>query len=195
MLLKAKDLSFMATNVAILASGSGSNFQNIAESDLDITIKVLIVDNPNAYAIERAKKLDIPYRVVDRKHYTKETFEKEILDILKECDVELVVLAGFMKILSPNFISKYEDKIINLHPSLLPSFKGPEGIKDAFEYGVKVTGVTVHYVDSGIDTGKIIAQEAVGVEDTDTLETLEEKIHEIEYRLYIEALKMVLEEL
>ena len=113
----------MATNVAILASGSGSNFQNIAESDLDITIKVLIVDNPNAYAIERAKKLDIPYRVVDRKHYTKETFEKEILDILKECDVELVVLAGFMKILSPNFISKYEDKIINLHPSLLPSFK------------------------------------------------------------------------
>lgn len=185
----------MATNVAILASGSGSNFQNIAESDLDITIKVLIVDNPNAYAIERAKKLDIPYRVVDRKHYTKETFEKEILDILKECDVELVVLAGFMKILSPNFISKYEDKIINLHPSLLPSFKGTEGIKDAFEYGVKVTGVTVHYVDSGIDTGKIIAQEAVGVEDKDTLETLEEKIHEIEYRLYIEALKMVLEEL
>ena len=109
--------------------------------------------------------------------------------------MELVILAGFMKILSPNFISKYEDKIINLHPSLLPSFKGREGIKDAFEYGVKVTGVTVHYVDSGIDTGKIIAQEAVVVEDKDTLETLEEKIHEIEYRLYIEALKMVLEEL
>lgn len=185
----------MATNVAILASGSGSNFQNITESDLDITIKVLIVDNPNAYAIERAKNLDIPCRVVDRKQYTKESFEKEILDILDECNVELVILAGFMKILSPNFISKYEDKIINLHPSLLPSFKGREGIKDAFEYGVKVTGVTVHYVDSGIDTGKIIAQEAVIVEDKDTLETLEEKIHETEHRLYIKALKMVLEEL
>ncbi|CAD2070511.1 phosphoribosylglycinamide formyltransferase [Phocicoccus pinnipedialis] len=184
----------MATNVAILASGSGSNFQNIVQSDLDISIKVLIVDNPHAYAIERAKNLDVPYRIVDRKQHTKDSFEKEILTILKEYEVELIVLAGFMKILSPDFISKYEDKIINLHPSLLPSFKGREGIKDAFEYGVKVTGVTVHYVDSGIDTGMIIAQEAVIIEDKDTLETLEEKIHEVEYRLYIEALKMVLEE-
>lgn len=183
----------MGTKVAVLASGSGSNFENIAHSDLDIDIRVLIVDNKDAYAIERAKKLGIPYKIVNRKELSKEAFEKEILRILNTESIELIVLAGFMKILSKDFISHYENRIINIHPALLPSFKGKDGIKDAFHYGVKVTGVTVHYVDSGVDTGKIIAQAPVIVEDTDTLETLEEKVHEVEYDLYIRALKTVLE--
>lgn len=183
----------MVTKVAVLASGSGSNFENIAQSDLDIDIKVLIVDNKDAYAVERAKKLEIPYEIVNRKEMSKEKFEETILKILKNEAIELIILAGFMKILSKNFISHYENRIVNIHPALLPSFKGKDGIKDAFLYGVKVTGVTVHYVDSGVDTGKIIAQAPVTIESSDTLESLEEKIHEVEYDLYIRALKTVLE--
>ena len=187
-----KDLQSMV-NVAIFASGSGSNFENIATSDLNIDIKVLIVDNKDAKAIERAKRLNVPYKVVELTGKTKDQFEQEILDILKQENVEYILLAGFMKILSAAFIEQYDHKIINIHPSLLPSFKGKDGILDAYNYGVKVSGVTVHYVDSGIDTGEIIDQTPVIIEDDDTLETFEDKIHKAEYDLYIRALKKVLE--
>ena len=180
-------------NIAIFASGSGSNFENIATSDLNIDIKVLIVDNKDAKAIERAKRLNVPYKVVELTGKTKDQFEQEILDILKRENVEYILLAGFMKILSAAFIEQYDHKIINIHPSLLLSFKGKDGILDAYNYGVKVSGVTVHYVDSGIDTGEIIDQTPVIIEDDDTLETFEDKIHKAEYDLYIRALKKVLE--
>lgn len=187
-----KDLQSMV-NVAIFASGSGSNFENIATSDLNIDIKVLIVDNKDAKAIERAKRLNVPYKVVERTGKTKDQFEQKILDILKQENVEFILLAGFMKILSAAFIEQYDHKIINIHPSLLPSFKGKDGILDAYNYGVKVSGVTVHYVDNGIDTGEIIDQTPVIIEDDDTLESFEDKIHKAEYDLYIRALKKVLE--
>lgn len=187
-----KDLQSMV-NVAVFASGSGSNFENIATSDLPLSIKVLIVDNKDAKAIERAKRLNVPYEIVERSGKTKEEFEAEILNILKDKNIEYILLAGFMKILSAEFIERYDSKIINIHPSLLPSFKGKNGILDAYNYGVKVSGVTVHYVDSGIDTGEIIDQEPVVLRDDDTLESFEEKIHEAEYKLYIRALKKVLE--
>lgn len=180
-------------NVAVFASGSGSNFENIATSDLPLSIKVLIVDNKDAKAIERAKRLNVPYEIVERSGKTKEEFEAEILNVLKDKNIEYILLAGFMKILSAEFIERYDRKIINIHPSLLPSFKGKNGILDAYNYGVKVSGVTVHYVDSGIDTGEIIDQEPVVLRDDDTLESFEEKIHEAEYKLYIRALKKVLE--
>lgn len=187
-----KDLQSMV-NVAIFASGSGSNFENIATSDLNIDIKVLIVDNKDAKAIERAKRLNVPYQIVERTGKTKDQFEQKILDILKQENVEFILLAGFMKILSAAFIEQYDHKIINIHPSLLPSFKGKDGILDAYNYGVKVSGVTVHYVDNGIDTGEIIDQTPVIIEDDDTLESFEDKIHKAEYDLYIRALKKVLE--
>ena len=185
----------MVSNIAVFASGGGSNFENLAlksaESGFDI--KVLIVDSPNAFAVKRAEKLNIPSIIINRGVYSsKRDFEKAIKKALSDFTVDYIVLAGFMRILSAEFINAYKDRIINLHPSLLPSFKGRNGIEDAYNYGVKVTGVTVHYVDAGIDTGKIIEQTAVIIEEDDTLQSLEEKIHQTEYELYPEALKKVL---
>lgn len=184
----------MVKNVAVFASGSGSNFENIAvkSADIGMNIEVLVTDSPDAYAAVRADKLNIPNVCVARKEFhSKRDFEHGLQEALKDYNVDYIVLAGFMKILSAEFIERYEEKIINLHPSLLPSFKGKNGIEDAFNYGVKVTGVTVHFVDRGIDTGKIIAQTAVTVDEGETLASLEDKIHQTEYELYPAALKKV----
>ena len=186
----------MVSNVAVFASGGGSNFENLAlkSAAAGIEIQVLIADSPDAFAVKRAEKLNIPSVIVDRSAYAgKHEFEKGIREALSEFDIEYIVLAGFMRILSAEFINDFKDRIINLHPSLLPSFKGRNGIEDAYNYGVKVTGVTVHYVDAGIDTGKIIEQTAVIIEEDDTLQSLEDKIHQTEYELYPEALKKVLD--
>lgn len=185
----------MVSNVAVFASGGGSNFENLAlrsrESGFDI--KVLIVDSPDVFALKRAEKLNIPSIIIDRGAYSsKREFETAIREAVSGFNIDYIVLAGFMRILSAEFINAYKDRIINLHPSLLPSFKGRNGIEDAYNYGVKVTGVTVHYVDAGIDTGKIIEQSAVIIEEDDTLQSLEDKIHQAEYELYPEALKKVL---
>src|SRR5699024_5325461 len=133
-----------------------------------------------------------PYTTLFRSE-SGESHEHAILEALHEYEVEYVLLAGYMRILSRHFIQAYEHRIINLHPSLLPSFKGRNGIADAFDYGVKVTGVTIHFVDAGIDTGEIIAQEAIEISENDTLEVLENKIHSLEYELYPRALKKVIE--
>ena len=186
----------MAGNIAVFASGGGSNFENLAlkSADSGFVIKVLITDVPDAFAVKRAEKLNIPYIIVNRSEYSsKQEFETAIREALSDFDIEYIVLAGFMRILSADFINFYKNRIINIHPSLLPSFKGRNGIIDAYNYGVTVTGVTVHFVDAGIDTGKIIAQTAVIIEEDETLESLEEKIHHAEYELYPEALKKVLD--
>ncbi|GAB3069105.1 phosphoribosylglycinamide formyltransferase [Salinicoccus sesuvii] len=187
----------MATRVAVLASGGGTNFENLAHhaSDIGMEIVVLISDKHDAFAITRAQKLGIPHHVHSRSDFdSKASHETAILDTLEAYSVSYVLLAGFMRILSPDFIERYNHRIINLHPSLLPSFKGRDGIRDAYEYGVKVTGVTIHYVDAGIDTGEIIAQVPVMIEPGDTLEVLEDKIHGVEYALYPKAVKKVLKE-
>lgn len=187
----------MATRVAVLASGGGTNFENLAHraGDIGMEIAVLITDDPDAFAITRAERLGIPYAVHARTDYpSKEAHEAAIIETLGEYAISYVLLAGYMRILSARFIERFERRIINVHPSLLPSFKGRDGIRDAYEYGVKVTGVTIHFVDAGIDTGEIIDQMPVMIEAGDTLDAVTRKIHETEYALYPKAIKKVLKE-
>jgi phosphoribosylglycinamide formyltransferase 1 len=175
--------------IAIFASGNGSNLQAIIDysQNIDINGDIVFVfsNNPDAFALERAKNAGINTECMpfNRKNSRIE-FDNKILQAVKNKKIDLICLAGYMLLLSPDFISEYQNKIINIHPSLLPSFKGMHGIKDAFDYGVKVTGVTVHFVDSELDNGPIILQEAVTVSEGETVEDLEKKIHETEHRLY-----------
>jgi len=184
-------------NVAIFASGNGSNFQAIVDSYKrgflrNIKIALLVCDRPQAYVIKRAQKANINCFLVERKQFqTRNKFENFIIQKLKKEKIDLICLAGYMRVLSPKFVLKYKNKILNIHPALLPAFKGENGIKDAFNYAVKITGVTVHFVDNGVDTGPIILQEAVGIKERDTLKSLEEKIHKIEHIIYPKAIRIV----
>lgn len=173
--------------VAVFASGNGSNFQNLVEKSegKNYLIELLIVDKEDAYVIKRAKELNIPcYIVIPKKFLNKSDYEKKIIEILKENKIELIALAGYMRIISLVLLKAYENKIINIHPSYLPNFPGKESIKDAFEEKVKETGVTIHYVDEGIDSGKIIHQEKIKIEKNWDLKKLEEEIHKIEHKIY-----------
>lgn len=182
------------TKIAVFASGSGTNFQAIIDciesGKLEAEICVLICDKQDAYAIERAKAHGIPTFVFIPKNYpNKRSFEEEILAELRKYDVEWLVLAGYMRLVGETLLQAYEGKIVNIHPSLLPSFPGKDAIGQAFNAGVKVTGVTIHYVDEGMDTGPIIAQEAVYVDESDTKESLTKKIQAVEHKLYPNTLK------
>ncbi len=179
----------------VLVSGRGSNLQavldRIADGYLPLEIGVVISDKVDAYALERAANVGIKTVVVARKECaSKEEFEDRIHAALVEAGCELVVLAGFMRILSGNFVSKWHNKIINIHPALLPSFPGLDGQGQALEYGVKFTGCTVHFVDEGTDTGPIILQKVVPVLDDDTHDTLAARILEQEHKAMPEALKL-----
>lgn len=179
--------------VAIFASGSGTNLQAIIDSGIKtIDIVVVFSNKADAYAIERAKKHNIPVEVIDHKSFQdREDFDKAVIDRLEPYKIDLIVLAGYMRILSPIFIQAYKNKIINIHPALLPSFPGVNSGRQALEYGVKYTGVTVHFVDEGVDTGPIILQEVVKIEDSDNEESLLEKIHNIEHEIYPKAIELV----
>ena len=184
-------------NIAIFASGSGTNFEAIADSIQNHTIEnanvsILICDRKNAYVIERAKRLNIKYVYVNAlKFDTREKYEEHIVSILKPLNIDLIVLAGYMKIITEVLLTNYKNKIINIHPALLPSFKGAHGIEDAFNYGVKVFGVTIHYVSSELDGGKIIAQRGFEYYGKD-IDELETKIHEVEHKLYPEVINKLL---
>jgi len=185
-------------NIAVFCSGNGSNFQAIIDASkkglFNSKIALMVCDNPNAYAITKAKNEGIKTFLLDMNDFpSQEAFEARIIEELIAEHIELICLAGYMRLLLPSFINKYREKIINIHPALLPSFKGIRGIKDALDYGVKVTGVTVHFVNEDMDAGPIILQEAVTIEDNDTKETLAEKIHKIEHRLYPNAVKLFIE--
>ncbi len=180
-------------NIAVFASGKGTNFSAIIRATklgkIKANLALLVCDNPKAGAISRAKRAGIKVVLVERKDFaTKKDFEAKISQHLKGHKIDLIVLAGFMRVLSPDFVRKYKNRIINIHPALLPAFKGAAGIKDAFDYGVKVTGVTVHFVDGQMDHGPIIMQKEVKIEEKDTLESLEVKIHRVEHKLYPEAI-------
>lgn len=181
--------------VAVFASGNGGNFQSIVETsrtyeEKNYEVDLLIVDKASAYAIERAKKLGVPHYVVLPKSFSsKKEYEEKIIEILKENKIDLVALAGYMRIISPVLLNEYKDKIINIHPAYLPNFPGKDGIGDAFRAGAKETGVTIHYVDEGVDSGKIIYQEKLVIEKDWDLEKLEEEIHKIEHRIYPETLR------
>lgn len=182
-------------NLGILASGRGSNFQSIIDEigkgGLNAEIRLLIVDNPDAFAVQRAGKYGIEFLVIrpdDCK--TKDDYYLMIVDELRKRDVELVVLAGFMRIVGKPLIDAFPDRIMNIHPALLPSFPGLHSQKQAIEYGVKISGCTVHFVDEGMDTGPIIIQAAVPVYHEDTEETLSERILKLEHKIYPEAIRL-----
>jgi len=179
--------------VAIFASGSGTNLQAIIDAHINsIEIALVFSNNTEAYAIERAKNHNIPVEVIDNKSYqTREDFDRDILKRIGPYNLDLIILAGYMRILSTVFVRAYKGKIINIHPALLPSFPGINSGRQALEYGVKYTGVTVHFVDEEVDTGPIILQSIVEIDDTDTEESLLEKIHKVEHSIYPEAIKLV----
>ena len=186
-------------NIGVLISGSGTNLQslidNIEKGNIKGTIKVVISNRRDAYGLERAKKHGIDAVYIRQKDFESfEDFNKAIIDVLKAHEVELVVPAGYLKILTPQFIEEYKNRIINIHPSLIPAFcgKGYYGIRvheEVINYGVKISGATVHFVDEGADTGPIIIQEAVEVAEEDTAESLQAKVLKIEHKILPLAVK------
>ena len=184
--------------LGVLISGNGSNLQSIIDhiekGSLTAVIKIVISNNPNAYGITRAKKHGIPFVVLKNGDFkNKEEFDLELIRILESKCVDLVILAGFMRIISPTILKAFPQKIMNIHPALLPSFPGIHGQKQALEYGVKISGCTVHFVDEGVDTGPIIMQKAVQVFDDDTEETLAARILTDEHRIYPQAIQLFAE--
>lgn len=183
-------------NIAVFASGRGTNFNAIAQAvkkgSLKVNLALLVCDKPGAAVLDKARKSGVKTFLIKREDFAqKKDFEDAIIKELKANKIDLVVMAGFMRMLSPHIVRAYKNRIINIHPALLPSFKGAHAIKDAFDYGVKVTGVTVHFVDEAMDNGPIILQQEVGISETDTLKSLEEKIHKAEHKLYPQAIKLV----
>lgn len=185
--------------IGVLASGRGSNFQSIIDAidggRLRASIEILITDNPSAFAIERAKKHNIKYLFIDPGAFsTKDEFFEKIGDELKARGIDLVVLAGFMRIVRKPLIDAYRNKIMNIHPAILPSFPGLHGQRQALQYGAKISGCTVHFVDEGMDTGPIIIQAAVPVFPDDTEDSLSERILKFEHKIYPEAIRLFSEE-
>ena len=182
--------------VGVMASGRGSNFQAIIDAGLrgetpDVEISQLIVNKPEAYAIEIAKKNSIPYEIVDSVTMTREEFDKEVIRIFDKKEIQTIVLAGFMRILTPLFINKYKNKILNIHPSLLPAFPGAHAHKDAITYGAKISGCTVHFVDEEVDSGPIIMQASVEISNNETEDSLSEKILVHEHKILPKALQLL----
>lgn len=183
--------------IGVLLSGSGTNLQAIideAAAGLPVEIVKVVSSRPDAYGIERAKAAGIPVCVLNRSVYEdKLAADRLIVDELQAVGAEYVVMAGYMRMVTPVMLEAFPDRVVNLHPALLPSFKGAHAIADAFNAGVKVTGVTVHLANEEYDKGPIIAQEPVVVEEDDTEETLEAKIHAVEHELYPRILGMIAE--
>ena len=182
-------------NIGVLASGRGTNLQAIIEAveegKIEGKISIVISDNRDAYALKRAKQHNIKTQYVDFKSFkNREDYDKKIVECLKEKKIDLVVLAGYMRILSRFFINVYKNKIMNIHPALLPSFPGLHAQRQAVEYGVKISGCTVHFVDEGVDSGPIILQKSVEVSADDTEESLVEKILKEEHQIYPQAIQL-----
>ena len=183
-------------NIAVFCSGFGSNLQAIIDAvkkgKIKADLRLVVSDNPACSALKRAKKAGIQVFVLEAKNFTtREAYDKEIIKALKKEKINLIVLAGFMRLLSTHFVKAYKNRIINIHPALLPSFKGTHGIKDAFEYGVKVTGASVHFVDEKLDHGPIILQKVIEISEKDTLKSLEKKMHKAEHEIYPKAIELI----
>ena len=188
----------MKQKLGVLCSGRGTDLQSIIDAigrgEVNAEIAVVLADKPEAFALERAKKAGIKAVCVNRKQYDgRESFEKALIAELEEAGVTLVVLAGFMRILTPVFVHHFAGRIMNIHPALLPSFPGAHAHRDVLAYGVKVSGCTVHFVDEGTDSGPIILQAAVPVLDEDTEETLGARVLEQEHILYPQAIQLYCE--
>ena len=184
----------MGLNLGILISGRGSNMLNLVNASqrglINSKVKIVISNNKNSIGIDKAKRKNIKTKIINQKDYeSKKDFENALTNTLKNQNVDLVCLAGFMSILSKKFLKEWHRKVINIHPSLLPSFRGKNAVKQALEQRVKTAGCSVHFVDEGIDTGEIISQEKVPVSSNDDEETLGKKILKKEHVLYIKVIK------
>ncbi|WP_448587781.1 phosphoribosylglycinamide formyltransferase [Thermocrinis sp.] len=184
--------------IGVLVSGRGSNLQALIDAyqsgKIKGSIALVISDNPQAYALERCKRHHVPYQVVLRKDFSsKRDFERRMIDLLKEREVELVVLAGFMRVLSAEFLNAFPMKVINIHPSLIPAFQGLQAQKQAVEYGAKISGCTVHFVSEELDNGPVIIQACVPLLPEDTEESLSERILKFEHKLLPQAVKWISE--
>jgi phosphoribosylglycinamide formyltransferase-1 len=187
----------MTKRIGVLLSGRGSNFEALADSVAagriaNAAISVVVSNREGAPGIEKAKARDIPTRTILSRGLEREVFDRQVAAVLNEYQVELVCLAGYMRLLSPYFVAAFPNRILNIHPSLLPSFPGLESQKQALEYGTKFAGCTVHFVDEHLDAGPIILQAAVAIADDDTEASLSEKILREEHRIYTEAVTLVL---
>lgn len=184
--------------VGVLASGRGSNLQAIIDAceagEIDAVVTLVIGDTADAYAFERARRHGIEAVFIDPSlHRTREEFDAAVLDVLRKHEIELICLAGYMRLLSPPFINAYEHRIMNIHPALLPAFPGLHAQRKALQYGAKLSGCTVHFVDEGVDTGPIIIQTAVPVLDNDTEEILSARILTCEHQIYPRAIQLFAE--
>jgi phosphoribosylglycinamide formyltransferase 1 len=188
----------MKKRIGVLLSGRGSNLVALAESVSagripDAEIAIVVSNREGAPGIDKAKELGIATRVIPSKGLERETYDRQVVAVLHEHKVDLICLAGYMRLLSPYFVASFPNRILNIHPSLLPSFPGLESQRQALEYGVKFAGCTVHFVDENLDAGPIVLQAAIPVLDADTEASLSERILVEEHRIYTEAVKTVLE--
>src|SRR5271165_4435150 len=188
----------MKKRIGVLLSGRGSNFEALAESVAaaripNAEIAIVVSNREGAPGIDRANSRGIPTRVIPSKGLEREAYDRQVVAVLNEHKVDLICLAGYMRLLSPYFVAAFPHRILNIHPSLLPSFPGLESQRQALDYGVKFAGCTVHFVDENLDAGPIVLQSAVPVADHDTEATLSEKILREEHRIYTEAVKLILE--
>jgi len=188
----------MTKRIGVLLSGRGSNFEALADSVAsgripDAKIALVLSNREAAAGIDRAKSRGLATKIIPSKGLERETYDRQVVAALDEAKVDLICLAGYMRLLSPYFVAAFPQKILNIHPSLLPSFPGLEAQKQALDYGVKFAGCTVHFVDENLDAGPIIMQSVVPVEDADTEETLSARILKEEHKIYAEAVKLVLD--
>ncbi|MCX5698787.1 MAG: phosphoribosylglycinamide formyltransferase [Candidatus Omnitrophica bacterium] len=182
-------------NLAVFASGRGSNFSAIVkaikQNKIKARLRILVCDQPQALVIKRAQIAGVRVVLVKREDFSSRLdFEAAIIQRLENYKIDLIVLAGFMRLLSPDFVKRYRGRIMNIHPSLLPAFKGAWAIRDAFDSGVDSTGVTVHFIDEEVDHGPIILQRKIKIRSKDTLASLERRIHSLEHKLYPQAIKL-----
>lgn len=186
--------------IAVFCSGHGTNLQAILEACLPrrrripARVSLVVSDRPRAYALVRARRFGVETLVLDPRDFpSRGSYERDLLRHLKKRRIRYVVLAGFMRVLSPLFVRAYRHRILNIHPALLPAFRGGHAVRDALRAGVKITGVTVHLVDEGVDTGPIVLQKEVPVQSSDTEESLHERIQRAEHRLYPKAVRLLVE--
>jgi phosphoribosylglycinamide formyltransferase 1 len=185
-------------NIGILLSGRGSNFEaiarNVAAGKIPAKIALVVSNREQAPGLERARTMGLATRFIPSKGKDRDVYDREVVAALKEAQVDLVCLAGFMRLLSPYFVRSFPGRILNIHPALLPAFPGLDAQKQALDYGVKFTGCTVHIVDEGMDTGPIVCQAVVPILDDDTVETLSARILKQEHRIYSEAICLMIED-
>lgn len=186
------------SRLAVLVSGNGSNLQAILDAAEEpaypAEVALVLSNRPQAFALERARRANVPAAVIPHQDFpTREAFEKELIKKIKEARIDLVILAGFMRVLTPFFVGQFPSRILNIHPSLLPAFPGTHAIQKAWDAGVDITGVTVHFVDEGTDKGPVLFQEKVPVAGCKTVEELEKKIHQVEHKIFPETIRRLVQ--